>query len=55
MTPLHIIVIDDDPDICLFLEAALTADGHACETFLNAPDAEAYLRRCGADLALIDV
>ena len=55
MTPLHIIVIDDDPDICLFLEAALTADGHACETFLNALDAEAYLRRCGADLALIDV
>jgi DNA-binding NtrC family response regulator len=55
MTPLNIIVIDDDPNICLFLEAALTAEGHACATFQNAPAAEAYLRKCGADLALIDV
>ena len=55
MSPLHILVLDDDPDICLFLRAAFTAEGHLCETFLRPEDAEQHLRHSACDLAMIDV
>ena len=55
MRSLRIVVVDDDPTICAFLQAAFTADGHRCETFLRANEAEAYLREHSADLALLDV
>jgi DNA-binding NtrC family response regulator len=55
MRSLRIVVVDDDPSICAFLQAAFTADGHQCETFLDANGAEAYLRDHPADLALLDV
>ena len=55
MRALRIVVVDDDPDICLFLQAALAAEGHNCATFLSAPDAERHLRQQPADLAMIDV
>lgn len=55
MRSLRIVVVDDDPDICLYLKAALIAEGHQCETFLCATDAERHLRDHSAEMAMIDV
>lgn len=55
MRPLRVVVVDDDADICLFLRAAFDAEGHACETFQSASDAERHLRDNAADLAMVDV
>jgi DNA-binding NtrC family response regulator len=55
MCPLKVVVVDDDPDICLFLRAAFAAEGHTCDAFQNASDAERHLRDHAADLAMVDV
>ena len=55
MRSLRIVVVDDDPSICAFLQAAFTAEGHECETFLDASGAEAYAREHSVDLAMLDV
>jgi DNA-binding NtrC family response regulator len=55
MRPLRIVVVDDDPSICAFLQAAFTAEGHSCETFLNALDAEIYVQQHSVNLAMLDV
>lgn len=55
MRSLRIVVVDDDPSICVFLQAAFSADGHQCETFFDAGEAEAHLRERSADLAMLDV
>lgn len=55
MRSLRIVVVDDDPSICAFLRAAFIADGHQCETFFEANEAEGYLRGHSADLAMLDV
>ncbi len=55
MRPLRVLVVDDDPDTCSFLQAVFGAEGHQCDAFLCAPDAELYLRTNRADLALVDV
>ena len=55
MRPLRIVVVDDDASICLFLRSAFVAEGHHCETFRCALDAERHLREYPADLAMLDV
>jgi DNA-binding NtrC family response regulator len=55
MRPLRVIVIDDEPNTCSFLQAVFAAEGHQCDTFLRAEDAERHLAANQADLALVDV
>ena len=55
MRPLRVLVVDDDPDTCLFLQAVFAAEGDQCDAFLCASDAEQHLRTNRADLALVDV
>lgn len=55
MRPLRVIVIDDEPNTCSFLQAVFTAEGHDCRFFLRADEAEANLASDSADLALVDV
>jgi len=55
MQPLRVVIIDDEPSTCRVLEAVFTAQGHECQTFLRAEEAEEYLRTHEADLAMVDV
>lgn len=55
MHPLRVIVIDDEPNTCSFLQAVFTAEGHQCRTFVRPEDAEQYLSSAEADLAMVDV
>ena len=55
MRPLKVVVVDDEADTCAFLKAAFTAEGHRCQTFTRAEDAERYLVANPADLAMLDV
>lgn len=55
MRSLRIVVVDDDPSTCSYLQVAFRADGHECETFLRSGEAESYLREHPADLVLLDV
>lgn len=55
MHPLRVIVIDDEPNTCSFLQAVFTAEGHDCHTFVRPEDAEQYLSAAEADLAMVDV
>jgi DNA-binding NtrC family response regulator len=55
MQPLRVVVIDDEPNTCAFLQAVFVAEGHECRTFLRAGEAEDYLASNEADLAMVDV
>jgi DNA-binding NtrC family response regulator len=55
MRPLRVIVIDDEPSTCAFLQAAFAAEGHNCQTFVRPQEAEQYLANAEADLAMVDV
>ena len=55
MRPLRVIVIDDEPSTCSFLQAAFRAEGHECHTFVRPEEAERYLANGDADLAMVDV
>ena len=52
---MRVIVIDDEPNTCAFLQAAFTAEGHQCHTFVRPEEAERYLADADADLAIVDV
>jgi len=52
---LRVVVIDDDPGTCSFLQAAFSAEGHECRVFNRGDDAERYLAENSADLAIVDV
>jgi len=55
MQPLRVVVIDDEPNTCALLQAVFTAEGHYCQTFLRAEDAEQHLATHEADLVMVDV
>ena len=55
MRPLRVIVIDDEPATCAFLKAAFAAEGHQCQSFVRAEEAERYLANADVDLAMVDV
>jgi len=55
MQPLRVVVIDDEPSTCAFLQAVFVAEGHECRTFVRAVEAEQYLAANEADLAMVDV
>ena len=55
MPPLQVVVIDDEPDTCAFLEEVLGTQGHTVRSFASASPAEEYLCSNAADLVLIDV
>jgi DNA-binding NtrC family response regulator len=55
MEPLRVVVIDDEPNTCTFLQAVFEAEGHACRTFLRAEQAEQHLAENEADLVMVDV
>ena len=55
MQPLRVVVVDDEPSACAFLQAVFTAEGHECHTFLRPEEAEQHLAANEADLAMVDV
>lgn len=55
MEHLRIVVVDDDPATCSFLQSVLVAEGHQCAAFIRAVDAETYLATNQVDLALVDI
>lgn len=55
MPPLRVLVVDDDPNTCSFLNAVFTAEGQQCHTVLRAEEAEQYLAENAVDLAMVDV
>ena len=55
MRPLRVIVIDDEPSTCSFLQAAFAAEGHQCQSFVRPEEAERYLAGSDVDLAMVDV
>ncbi len=55
MRPLRVVVIDDEPNTCSFLQAVFQAEGHECQAFLRAEEAQRYLAATPADLAMVDI
>ncbi len=55
MQPLRVVVIDDEPDTCSFLEAVFAAEGHECEAFRDPQRAESHLAEHHADLVMVDI
>jgi DNA-binding NtrC family response regulator len=55
MEALRVVVVDDEPATCLFLQSVVNAEHHQCRTFLRPTDAERYVAENPVDLALIDV
>jgi DNA-binding NtrC family response regulator len=55
MRALNVVILDDDPSTCAFLQAAFTAEGHSAQTFSRPEDAETHLGEHDADLAMVDV
>jgi len=55
MEPLRVVVIDDEANTCTFLRAVFEGEGHVCQTFLRAEEAEHYLTGNDADLVMVDV
>jgi len=55
MKPLRVVIVDDEPSTCAFLQAVLAAEGHESQVFYRTEDAERYLADNEADLALVDV
>ncbi len=55
MRALRVLVVDDEPNACSYLETVFTAEGHECVAFLGAGEAEAYVAGHEVDLALVDI
>ncbi|HMK22169.1 MAG TPA: sigma-54 dependent transcriptional regulator [Terriglobales bacterium] len=55
MEPLRVVVVDDEANTCTFLRAVFEGEGHVCQTFLRAEEAESYLTDNEADLVMVDV
>ena len=55
MSPLRVLVVDDDRATCCFLRAAVESLGHVCSLAYSAGEAEDHLRANESDLLMIDV
>lgn len=55
MRPLKVIVLDDEVDTCAFMKSVFNAEGHDCQIFTRAEEAEAHLESDPVDLAMLDV
>jgi DNA-binding NtrC family response regulator len=55
MSPLRVLVVDEDSATCLSLQAAAEARGHTCAYVRSAQEAEKYVREHALDLVLIDI
>jgi DNA-binding NtrC family response regulator len=55
MQALRVVVVDDEPSTCTFLQAVFVAEGHECHTFLRTDTAEQHLSANDADLVMVDV
>src|SRR5262249_35749912 len=54
-TPLHVLVVDDEPGFLSGLRRLLQRDGHTVETATNGQEALALLHECCYDLILCDL
>jgi DNA-binding NtrC family response regulator len=52
---LQVVIVDDDPGTCAFLETVLTEAEHRCKSFVRASEAETYITNHPVDLAIVDV
>lgn len=55
MPGIQVVVLDDDPSTREFLQSALQIEGHACETFVDPQQAEAYVASHPVRLVMVDV
>ncbi len=55
MPPLHILVVDDEPNARDLMARFLTGDGHAVDTAADGTDAESRLRETSYDCVVADV
>ncbi len=54
-TPLHVLVVDDEPNIRKMLAVSLSTDGHRVTTVSNGPEALVQCARQPFDLAFVDL
>ncbi len=52
---LSVVVVDDDPSTCVFIESVFTEAGHDCKSFVRADEAEVFITTHAVDLAVVDV
>ncbi|WDP90277.1 MAG: sigma-54-dependent Fis family transcriptional regulator [Desulfobacter sp.] len=52
---IHVLIVDDDPEICLFFETVLTKMGCAFYTANTVRAAESLNKRCSFDIVLLDL
>ncbi len=52
---LQVLIVDDDPSICRWLNAVLTAEGYQCRVAHSVEEAEPLLRGGTIHLALLDI
>jgi DNA-binding NtrC family response regulator len=52
---LQVLIVDDDPSICRWLNAVLTAEGYQCRVAHSVGEAEPLLREGSIHLALLDI
>lgn len=52
---LNVVVVDDDPNTCVFVESVFTEAGHNCKGFVRAEEAEVFIATHPIDLAVVDV
>ncbi|ABF39480.1 two component, sigma54 specific, transcriptional regulator, Fis family [Candidatus Koribacter versatilis Ellin345] len=52
---LHIVVVDDDPGTCVYIESVFAELGHTCKSFVRPEAAEEYILTHPVDLAIVDV
>ena len=55
MTPLNVLVVDDEPNIRKMLSVSLSTDGHRVTTVSNGHDAIVQAARRPFDLAFVDL
>jgi len=52
---LNVVVVDDDPSTCVFVESVFSEAGYSCKSFVRPDEAEAYIITHPVDLAVVDV